>query len=314
MEIGRDARDDAQSLMQAMQGTVEQLSGVKAAVSQEVGDLARIIGEVRALAKEVRQGLGQESTELTAALTSARADGTAISEEIHNQAADLTGVVEQVNQRMAEIGSLLDSRAESLITAADRALARAGELGAVFEKQAAMLGGAVTQAATAAEGLAGHLRAESEGLAQAAAVIAERTEALQRSQQRTVRDQFLRTASTMIDELNTLALDIHRLLDSDIPEDIWKAFRQGDRSVFARRLFRLKDSYTIPAIEQRFERDDRFRDMVNRYMNKFEDLLRESNTADPDSVLNATFITADVGKLYLVLSRSLDRTGHRKAG
>jgi hypothetical protein len=117
----------------------------------------------------------------------------------------------------------------------------------------------------------------------------------------------------MIDELNTLALDIHRLLDSDIPEDIWKAFRQGDRSVFARRLFRLKDSYTIPAIEQRFDRDDRFRDMVSRYMNKFEDLLRESNTADPESVLNATFITADVGKLYLVLSRSLDRAGHRKA-
>jgi hypothetical protein len=42
--------------------------------------------------------------------------------------------------------------------------------------------------------------------------------------------------------------------------------------VFARRLFRLKDSYTIPAIEQRFDRDDRFRDMVSRYMNKFEDL------------------------------------------
>ena len=74
-----------------------------------------------------------------------------------------------------------------------------------------------------------------------------------------------------------------------------------------------QDSYTIPAIEQRYDRDDRFRDMVTRYMGKFEDLLRESNTADPESVLNATFITADVGKLYLVLSRSLDRTGHRKA-
>jgi hypothetical protein len=279
-----------------------------------VAELARIIGEVRSLAAEARQGLGRETTELTTALEAARVDGTAVSEEIHNQAADLTSVVEEVNQRMAEIGSLLDSRAESLITAADRALARAGELGAVFEMQASMLGGAVTQAATAAEGLAGHLRSESEHLAQAAAVIAERTEALQRNQQRTVRDQFLRTASSMIDELNTLALDIHRLLDADIPEDIWKGFHAGDRSVFARRLFRLKDAYTIPAIEQRFDRDDRFRDMVSRYMNKFEDLLRESNTADPESVLNATFITADVGKLYLVLSRSLDRGGHRKAG
>src|SRR4030095_9422720 len=72
MEIGRDARDDAQSLMQAMQGTVEQLSGVKSAVSQEVADLARIIGEVRTLAAEARKGLGQETTAPTAAPRSAR--------------------------------------------------------------------------------------------------------------------------------------------------------------------------------------------------------------------------------------------------
>jgi len=249
---------------------------------------------------------------VASALTAARADGTAVREELQNQTADLTAAADQINVRLAGIGVLLDTRAEAVITAADRALARAGELGAVFEQQSAMLGGAVTQAANAAESLAGRLRAESDGLAQAAAAIAERSDMLQRSQQRQVRDMFLRTASTMIDELNALALDIHQLLDSDIPDDIWKAFRQGDRSVFARRLFRLKDSYTIPAIEQRFDRDDRFRELVTRYMGKFEDLLRESNAADPESVLNATFITADVGKLYLVLSRSLDKAGHRK--
>jgi hypothetical protein len=233
---------------------------------------------------------------------------------LRHQADDLAGAAEAINTRLAEIGGLIDARAESLITSADRALARAGELGAVFERQSAMLNGAVTEAASAAEGLAGKLRVESEGLAAAAATILEQTETLQKNQQRVVRDQFLRTASTMIDELNTLALDIHQLLDADIPEEIWRAFRQGDRSAFARRLFRLKDSYTIPAIEQRFGRDDRFREMVTRYMAKFEDLLRESNAADPESVLNTTFITADVGKLYLVLSRSLEKTGHRRAG
>ena len=40
---------------------------------------------------------------------------------------------------------------------------------------------------------------------------------------------------------------------------------------------------------------------------KFENLLSHSASADPESVLSATFITADVGKLYLVMSRSLGR-------
>ena len=48
-------------------------------------------------------------------------------------------------------------------------------------------------------------------------------------------------------------------------------------------------------------------------MLKFEELLRESNRADPESLLNATFITADVGKLYMVLQRSLERIARRRA-
>jgi hypothetical protein len=88
---------------------------------------------------------------------------------------------------------------------------------------------------------------------------------------------------------------------------VWKRYRNGDRSVFARRLFKTKDSYVIPAIQQRYQRDDKFQDMVDRYIRKFEELLTNSTSADPESVLNAAFITADVGKLYLVMSRSLGR-------
>jgi hypothetical protein len=47
--------------------------------------------------------------------------------------------------------------------------------------------------------------------------------------------------------------------------------------------------------------------MVDRYIQKFEDLLSQSRSADPEAVLDATFITADVGKLYLVMANSLGR-------
>jgi ABC-type transporter Mla subunit MlaD len=290
------------------------MGNVKTAIGREMGDLAKIAGEVRGVATSFRDGVAGPVRELTGSLAAARADGEAAREELRNQAADLAQAADQVSQRLTEIGALIDSRAETLVSAADKALARAGELGTVFERQSQMLGASVKDAAGVAEEMVVKLRAEGENLAKAAQTAVEQTASIQQRQQKTVRDQFLRQASTMIDELNGLALDIHQLLDSDIPEEIWKNFRAGDRSVFARRLFRLKDSYTIPAIEQRYEQDARFRDMVSRYLSKFEELLREANSADQESLLNATFITADVGKLYLVLQRSLERAGHKRAG
>jgi ABC-type transporter Mla subunit MlaD len=314
VEIARDTQAESAALLQALQDTLAEMGNVKTAIGREMGDLAKIAGEVRGVATSFRDGVAGPVRELTGSLAAARADGEAAREELRNQAADLAQAADQVSQRLTEIGALIDSRAETLVSAADKALARAGELGTVFERQSQMLGASVKDAAGVAEEMVVKLRAEGENLAKAAQTAVEQTASIQQRQQKTVRDQFLRQASTMIDELNGLALDIHQLLDSDIPEEIWKNFRAGDRSVFARRLFRLKDSYTIPAIEQRYEQDARFRDMVSRYLSKFEELLREANSADQESLLNATFITADVGKLYLVLQRSLERAGHKRAG
>ncbi len=39
-----------------------------------------------------------------------------------------------------------------------------------------------------------------------------------------------------------------------------------------------------------------------------EALLAQATDCDPENLLSTTFLTADVGKLYLILSRSLGRT------
>ena len=122
------------------------------------------------------------------------------------------------------------------------------------------------------------------------------------------RDLFLRTATVMIEDLNSAAIDINRLLEDEIPEEIWRRYRRGDKSVFARRLLKMKDRFVVRDIESRYESDVEFRDKVTRYMNQFESLLTQATDCDPEQVLSATFLTADVGKLYLLLSRSLGRT------
>lgn len=47
--------------------------------------------------------------------------------------------------------------------------------------------------------------------------------------------------------------------------------------------------------------------MATRYLREFERLLAQVGDADPDELLSASLLTADVGKAYLLLSRAVER-------
>jgi hypothetical protein len=270
-------------------------------------EVAALSSHVAQLAESVRDSLRGQAEELGGAMRAASGDGAAIRQELAKQAADLRVAAEQVQARLAAVGQAMDSRATTLMEAADNALIKATDLGTVLDRHTNALSGAIDRVGAEAADLGTRLRGEVEILAQATADAQLQAKRLKETQVKAGRDAFLRTATKMVDELNTLAADIHGLLDADVPEDVLQSYRRGDKSVFARRLFRFKDSYMIPALEQRFRRDEKFRQMVTSYMARFEDLLAQASEADPESTLNATFITADIGKLYLVMSRSLGR-------
>jgi len=223
------------------------------------------------------------------------------------QLASIQNATQELNRQLSLITADVDRRIREMTDTSIRAVARAGGIGQGFEQQAQNLTKLIETANTKAGELAEKFRVQSAELNSASAAAVERIGQLQKTQTVISRDAFLKAATSMIGELNGIALDIHELLDSEIPDEVWKRYREGDRSIFARRLFKAKDSYVVPALEQRYQRDERFRDQVDRYVSKFETLLSQSQQTDPESVLSATFITADVGKLYLVLAKSLGR-------
>ena len=60
-------------------------------------------------------------------------------------------------------------------------------------------------------------------------------------------------------------------------------------------------------MRKKFEEDDTFRRHVVRYVEDFERLLAQANEADPDNLLSSAFVTSDVGRLYVALSRAIGR-------
>ena len=68
-----------------------------------------------------------------------------------------------------------------------------------------------------------------------------------------------------------------------------------------------KDAYLLPALSERYQKDLKLRDLVLRFTGKFEELIESANKADPDNVLTTAFLTADIGKLYLLIQRNLGK-------
>jgi len=141
-------------------------------------------------------------------------------------------------------------------------------------------------------------------------VADEATSLAKRAQDQSLANQqetFLRGATYMIEALQSLSVEITKALDQPVPEAIWRRFHAGERSVFIRHLLQAQERQATVTIKKKFEDDLIFRSHAQSYLDQFENLLAQARTCDHLDVLGTTFVTADVGKLYLILANAVGR-------
>ena len=112
-----------------------------------------------------------------------------------------------------------------------------------------------------------------------------------------------------VGRLNGAAGDLTRLLEAEVPDADWKRYTNGDRTIFTRNLLKGKQASIVGRITEKLKNDDKMRQYVTRFVDEFDRLVRESEAVDPENLLHSTFMTADVGRLFLLLSRALGRDG-----
>ncbi|MFD2578975.1 hypothetical protein ACFSTD_10995 [Novosphingobium colocasiae] len=61
------------------------------------------------------------------------------------------------------------------------------------------------------------------------------------------------------------------------------------------------------SIQQVYERDDAFREQVNRYIHDFEAILRQVLSTRDGNALGVTLLSSDMGKLYVALAQGIER-------
>jgi hypothetical protein len=201
---------------------------------------------------------------------------------LREQTVELNAVSDKAMEKLENLSQAYRREAEGLATAAEESAGRARDAGSVFETQV-------------------------DQLLKAAGVATEQAERVRAAAVSAQQDTFLKAATFIIETLQSIAVDLNRILDEEIPDYVWKRFHAGERAVFTRHLLRLQERGEATHIRKKFEEDPNFRDFVLRYLNQFETLLEQARDSDHQDVLGATFVTADVGKLYLLLSNAVGR-------
>ena len=116
-----------------------------------------------------------------------------------------------------------------------------------------------------------------------------------------------RTPRHTIESLDSLSVDIARMIDHDAAADLWDRYKRGERNVFTRRLYTLQGQQAFDDIRKKYRADREFKQTVDRYISEFERLLDEVSRDDRGQVVARTYLTSETGKVYTMLAHAAGR-------
>jgi hypothetical protein len=110
-----------------------------------------------------------------------------------------------------------------------------------------------------------------------------------------------------IESLDSLSVDIARMIDHDTAAELWDRYKRGERNVFTRRLYTLQGQQAFDEIRKKYRGDREFKQTVDRYIDEFERLLEEVSHDDRGQVMARTYLTSETGKVYTMLAHAAGR-------
>jgi hypothetical protein len=116
-----------------------------------------------------------------------------------------------------------------------------------------------------------------------------------------------RSARNTIESLDSLSVDIARMIDHAAATDLWDRYNRGERNVFTKRLYTLQGQKAFDEISKRYRADREFKQTVDRYIGEFERLLEEVSRDDRGQVVARTYLTSETGKVYTMLAHAAGR-------
>jgi SMC interacting uncharacterized protein involved in chromosome segregation len=314
-------------LDQTAEASQQQVGALHVAVSQVDGQMVRlgsILGnfeqriagqtqEVGKLADNSEAGWRERAEDIGALITAMR---TAREEIDQINASSAVRLVETMRDVQREAHAAADEARRAMDRAITGATQKLGQdSGAALEKVlrgkaeelVGKLESAISRAVGATSDASLHLKDQLSRVDDLASHLERRVaDARELAEERTDND-FARRLALLTESLNSAAIDVDKILSTEVSDTAWSAYLRGDRGVFTRRAVRLIDNGEARDIAQAYENDPEFFELVNRYIHDFEAMLRTVLSTRDGGVMGVTLLSSETGKLYVALAQAIER-------
>lgn len=166
---------------------------------------------------------------------------------------------------------------------------------------------ASARAVAAANGAADRLMRQLITIMDTSASVEQRVSEAEQAIAASDRDSLAKQVGLLTEALKSTAIDVTKILSSEVSDTAWDAYLKGDRGVFARRAVKLVENSEAKEILRLYQADDGFHASVNRFIHDFEAMLRLLIGARDGSAISVTLLSSDIGKLYVALAQAIDR-------
>lgn len=166
---------------------------------------------------------------------------------------------------------------------------------------------ASARAVAAADAAADRLTRQLSTIMDTSASVEQRVSEAEQAIAASDRDSLAKQVGLLTESLKSTAIDVTKILSSEVSDTAWDAYLKGDRGVFARRAVKLIDNSEAKEVLRLYQADDSFHAAVNQFIHDFEAILRVLIGARDGSAISVTLLSSDIGKLYVALAQAIDR-------
>ncbi len=109
--------------------------------------------------------------------------------------------------------------------------------------------------------------------------------------------------------LESLSLDIGRLMDRNLAAEMWDRYQRGESKAFTKRLYTPAGQKAFDEVARKYRADRGFKQTVDRYIAEFERLLDEVAREDRGPQALRGHLTSETGLVYTLLAHAAGRLG-----
>jgi hypothetical protein len=109
--------------------------------------------------------------------------------------------------------------------------------------------------------------------------------------------------------LESLSLDIGRLMDRNLAAEMWDRYQRGEGKAFTKRLYTPAGQKAFDEVARKYRADRNFKQTVDRYIAEFERLLDEVARDERGPAVLRSHLTSETGLVYTLLAHAAGRLG-----